>query len=737
MSVKKRVLTKEKKHNKSKKSKVSKKGSNSSDYVKKRSKNLAFNKSQKKHAVFKEQNYEKPTAEPASESEEDNEMSVASSDDSEEEYEKAPRIKKSVQVRNLLPIKNKKGLIYRSEIVKEESEDELPAIDSEKKEVKKKDLIQSYAMQQKVFKDLKRKVALLCTSIIEEPDNNMVALKELVSMIQNQTTQMVISEKKVLCLSLLHVFLDVLPGYRIRTQEETDTKVKLKKETRKLLGYEQTLLKCYKKYLDLLYDLVRDMKHKMSLNNISSTKQRVSYEVGLIAVRCLCELLSTRFSFNYFKNIANKLVPVAIDYDENISNMCCKAFEKLFRADKLGEASFSLVKQIIDVIKERKFNVPVCLLRTFLCLNLREARPEFEKVDMAKGRKEWRAMSRSQRKDKKKIKDLEAELKEAQAYECVDNVKKFHTATLNKIFWVFFHILKDGEKVSLIGPALEGLSKFAYLINLEFFDDLNAVVCGMMESGKLSDVDKLHGVYTLFTILAGQAESLHIDPLKIYCHMYQGLLNLSHSTDVEHFDLTLKCLEFNILRKKKKISFNRILAFIKRVCSVSLQTPVHGTLGLLCSVRNIMMNVKGADILLDSENSIGSGIFHPEMGDPEHCNAQSTALWELHLLKTHYHPAIKLYAQHLLHNCSNTGRSLLPDKLAKLTPIETLNRFSEIAVENRMDFLENTEEPPKKKFKIDNSIENTFVANDVKLELDADALHNIDFLQHVASETSQ
>ncbi|CAL1286395.1 unnamed protein product [Larinioides sclopetarius] len=736
MSVNKRVLAKEKKH-KFKKSKALGKGSKSSDYVKKHTKNHAFNKPRKKHAVVRRQPDEKPTEEYVSDSEEENEMSKASSDDSEEEYEKAPRIKKSVQVRNLLPVKNKKGLVYRSEVVKEESEDESPVAEGEMKEVKKKDLIQSYAIQQKVFKDLKRKVALLCTSIIEDPDNNMVALKELVSMLQNQTTQMVISEKKVLCLSLLHVFADVLPGYRIRTQEETDKKIKLKKETRKLLGYEQTLLKCYKKYLDLLYDLVRDMKHKMSLNNVSSTKQRVSYEVGLIAVRCLCELLSTRFSFNYFKNIANKLVPLAIDCDENISSMCCKAFEKLFRADKLGEASFSLVKQIIDVIKERKFNVPVCLLRTFLCLNLREARPEIEKVDMSKGRKQWRAMSRTQRKDKKKIKDLEAELREAQAYECVDNVKKFHTATLNKIFWVFFHILKDGEKISLIGPALEGLSKFAYLINLEFFDDLNAVVCGMMESGKLSDVDKLHGVYTLFTILAGQAESLHIDPHKIYCHMYQGLLNLSHSTDVEHFDLTLKCLEFNILRKKKKISFSRILAFIKRVCSVSLQTPVHGTLGLLCSVRNIMMNVKGADILLDSENSIGSGIFLPEMEDPEHCNAQSTALWELHLLKTHYHPAIKLYAQHLLHNCSNQGRSLLPDKLAKLTPIETLNRFSEIAVENKMDFLENTEEPPKKKFKVDNSTVNPSIEDDVELELDSDTLQNVDILQSIISLTSQ
>ncbi|GIX72474.1 nucleolar complex protein 3 homolog [Caerostris extrusa] len=721
MSVKKKIIAKGKKGKKP----------NSSNFVKKRqkTKTSSFKKHDKKQIIKEDQEVKAP-----SDVEENEGMSDISSDDCEEEYEKVPRLVKSIKVRNLLPVKTKEGLVYRSEVVKEESEDEEAPRTEDQKVERKKELVESYAIQQKCFRDLKRKVALLCTSIIEEPDNNMVALKELVSMLQNPSTQRLISEKKIISLSLLHVFLDVLPGYRIRNQEETDTKTKLKKETRKLLGYEQTLLKCYKKYIDILYDLIRDMKHKLSLKNISSIKQQASYKIGEVAVKCMCELLSKRFSFNYFKNIANKLVPLAIDCDENISGMCCKAFEKLFKADKLGEASFNLVKQIIDVIKERKFKIPPGLLRVFLSLNLREAKPEFEKVDMDKGRKQWRAMSRTQRKDKKKIKELEAELKEAQAYESVETVRKFHTSTLNKIFWVFFHILKDGNKISLIGPALEALSKFAYLINLEFFDDLNAVLCGMMESGKLSDVDKLHGVYTLFTILAGQAESLHIDPHKIYCHMYQGLLNLHNSTDVEHFELILKCLEFNILRKKKKIPSGRILAFIKRIATVSLQTPVHGTLGLLSSLKNIMTNVNGSDILLDTENSFGSGFYLPEMEDPEHCNAQSTALWELHLLKKHYNPGVKLYSHYIMNDCSNKGRFNLPDRLSKMTPLETLALFSDVAVKNKMDFLEDVEEPPKKKFKVDNSYIKLSYEEllSEELELNSDMLQSVNFIECIS-----
>ncbi|GFT96524.1 nucleolar complex protein 3 homolog [Nephila pilipes] len=715
MSVKNKILAK-----KSNKFKQSASTPEKSKFGKKVSKKFAIKKSRKKHEVKNQ-----PDEETVTDSDED--MSVDSSDDSEEDYEKVPRVKKSVQVRNLLPVKTKKGLVYRSQVLKEANEEEAPEAPVEQAENERKDLVHSFAMQQKCFKDLKCKVALLCTSIIEEPEHNMVALKELLSMLQNPTTPMIVSEKKILSISLLHVFLDVIPGYRIRNKEEQDPYVKLKKETKKLLAYEQTLLKCYKRYLELMYDIIRDMKHKMSQKNISSTKQRASYEMGVVAVKCMCDLLSTRSHFNFFKNIANKLVPLAIDGDEKVSEMCCVAFERLFEADKRGEASYNLVKQIADVIKLREFVAPVNLLRVFLKLNLREAKPEVQKIDMRKGRAQWRAMSRTQRRSKKRIKKLEAELLEAQAYENVENVKKFHTDTLNKIFWVYFHVLKDGKQLSLIGPAFEGLSNFAYLINLEFFDDLNAVMCSLMETGKLSEVDKLHGVYTLFTILAGQAESLHVDPHQMYCHMYQALLNLSYSTDIKHFELTLKCLEFNVLRKSKKISFGRILAFMKRIGTTSLHTPLHATLGLLSSLRKLVKSVQGADILLDSESCFGSGLFFPDIGDPEHCNAQSTALWELYLLKKHYNPAVKLYALHILQNCPIIGRSSLPDKLATLTPEETLQLFSDIAINNKIDFLEDNEEPPKKKFKSGYNSMQTCYENNTDLELDWEMLNNIDF----------
>lgn len=37
------------------------------------------------------------------------------------------------------------------------------------------------------------------------------------------------------------------------------------------------------------------------------------------------------------------------------------------------------------------------------------------------------------------------------------------------------------------------------------------------------------------------------------------------------------------------------------------------------------------DLLLDDESQ-GSGVYLPELEEPEFCNPHNTALWELHLL---------------------------------------------------------------------------------------------------------
>ncbi|CAG2056598.1 unnamed protein product, partial [Timema podura] len=98
-----------------------------------------------------------------------------------------------------------------------------------------------------------------------------------------------------------------------------------------------------------------------------------------------------------------------------------------------------------------------------------------------------------------------------------------------------------------------------------------------------------------------------------------------------HGDLliVLQTLDTVLIRRRKKISQQRVLAFTKRLATMSTQLLHNGALGCLALIKTVMQLNKSVDILLDPDSSIGQGIYFPELDEPEYCNANSTALWEL------------------------------------------------------------------------------------------------------------
>ncbi len=58
-------------------------------------------------------------------------------------------------------------------------------------------------------------------------------------------------------LSLMAVFRDIVPGYRIRPPTDADADAVLSKEVRALRDYEHALLKAYQGYLKILLQVTR------------------------------------------------------------------------------------------------------------------------------------------------------------------------------------------------------------------------------------------------------------------------------------------------------------------------------------------------------------------------------------------------------------------------------------------------------------------------------------------------
>ncbi|RVE59217.1 hypothetical protein OJAV_G00186480 [Oryzias javanicus] len=608
-------------------------------------------------------------------------------------YEKVPRKMaraEEKEVIHLLPIKDRRGVIPQSvEKVINQPEEEEEEEEEEEKEEEAEGATASCIeltaeerrrLREQKLNQKKKTIAGLGAAIISDPFSNMKRVKELRGMMMETDPSVAVSVRKLVMVSLMEIFKDIAPAYRIRPLTAAEKAVKVKKETQLLREFEEGLVSQYKFFLEDLEQVIKDWKQK---------KRKRSAAVGLhsyrglaqVAVRCLCELLVALPHFNFHNNIVVVLVPLMNEPARKVSELCCDAIRKLFQQDKVGGASLATVRVISGLVKSLNYNVRPELLRTLLSLRIKEVEVKKDLESTAPKKKfmtnkeRKKNLSRMQRKWKKAEEKLEKELLEAEASESKQQKIKLHTETLNIVFLVYFRILKKAQKSVLLPVVLEGLANFAHLINMEFFDDLLNVLQNLIQSGDLTNRESLHCVQTVFTILSGQGDVLNIDPLKFYSQVYKMLPHLNAGVQNDDVIIVLRCLDSMLIRRRKQVTLQRAMAFVKRLSMLSLHVLPNASVGILAMNRAIMQAFPKCDFLLDNEVQ-GSGFYLPEVGEPEHCNAQNTALWELHLLQRHYHSVVRRFAAHLTRGAPSEGSAALSADLSRRSPPELFEDYS-------------------------------------------------------------
>ncbi|XP_029383392.1 nucleolar complex protein 3 homolog isoform X2 [Echeneis naucrates] len=611
-------------------------------------------------------------------------------------YEKVPRKMartEEKEVIHLLPIKDKTGVIPQSveRVVKKQQENdkEEDAAADDPREVENEmeppgavQLTAEQMEQLRVEKIDQKKllIASLGSAVIADPIRNIKRMKELRGMLMESDPCVAVTVRKLVMVSLMEILKDIAPTYRIRPLTSAEKATKVKKETQQLREFEEGLVSQYKFYLEDLEQTIKDWKQK---------KKKRSQAVGFhsyhslaeVAIRCLCELLLALPHFNFHNNIIVVLVPLMNDTSKKVSDMCCDAFRKLFQQDKLGGASLATVRVISGLVKNLNYNVRPEVLRTLLSLRIKEVEMKKDieatapKKKFMNNKEKKKNLSRMQRKWKKAEEKLEKELLEAEASESKEKKIKLHTETLNIVFLIYFRILKKAQKSVLLPAVLEGLANFAHLINLEFFDDLLNVLQNLIQSGDLTNRESLHCIQTVFTILSGQGDVLNIDPLNFYSQLYRMLLQVHAGLPNDDIIIVLRCLDAMLIRRKKQVTLQRAMAFVKRLSTLSLHVLPNASVGLLAATRATIHAFPKCDFLLDNEVQ-GSGFYLPELDKPEHCNAQNTALWELHTLQRHYHPVVQQLAAHLCQGAPSEGVGALSVELSRRFPVELFGDYS-------------------------------------------------------------
>ncbi|OAD53274.1 Nucleolar complex protein 3 like protein [Eufriesea mexicana] len=586
----------------------------------------------------------------------------------EEKYENSmSKIKEKEgvkKVRMLLPTKTQNGVIEKR-LIEEIKDDENESDDKhdtedgdmeiesniynedDDKTKKPVSIIELLACRKEVLRSKRLKIGLLSSTLLETPETKCENFKTLLELMEDTNPEVYITVRKLATVSLLEVFKDLLPSYQIlQIQQEG---LKLKKETLALQNYEATLLRYYRRYLQKLEKMTNILRKKKG--DIRQIKKQ-ELELGKVAITCMCDLLTIHLYFNYSINIANFLIPFLDNKYEFI------------------------VRKLNQYIKLKAHSVHYEVLLVLLSLRIKDANLDKEKEEETKQKKLMShkqrilALSKRERKKNKKLEQVEKELLETKAEENKQSKQKLLTEITNIVFTIYFRILKQAPNSKILSICLEGLAKFAHCINLDFYQDLVTVINKLMDEGNLSLRDQLHCIQCVFTILSGQGSALNLDPYRFYAHLYKNLLNIHCGRTHLETEILIKILVQALIYRRKRITQNRLIAFIKRIATLTLQLQHNSALGILGLIRQTMQLGKTANILLDTDCTTGNGSYQAELEEPEYCNAQCSALWELAALQRHYHSIVQKMAKNIAWDVPPTGEGSLSPEIAKLSPEE-------------------------------------------------------------------
>ncbi|CAG8520607.1 9039_t:CDS:10 [Ambispora leptoticha] len=464
----------------------------------------------------------------------------------------------------------------------------------------------------------KEELANVAQSIIEDPEQNVGQLRKLREVSKDSN----VIVKKFAFLTQLAVYKDIIPGYRIRVLTEKEKSVKVSKEVKKLRYFEQNLLANYKAYLQSLQDAVKATEKRPNKKGTSAAQEDQD-DIGKIALQCMCTLLTSATHFNFRLNLMNAIIArMSTRKFTDMLAMCCDAIIEVYKNDESGEASLDAVKITTRMIKAQKYKVHELVINTFLHLRLRDelvsnnaasSSSDQQQPSMKKRKKEHQHISRKMRKLEKDRKVVEKEMKEAEAVVDREDKEKKQTETLKLVFATYFRILKHSNDSPLLSPVLEGLAKFAHLINDGGHLDDNEVI----DSRRVTTRRSLLCVITAFQLLSGQEQ-----------------------------ELLMKGFEFMFF-KRRQIPIDRSAAFLKRLSIACLNWSSKAVLECLNRMEKMIQKHPRLDALLTTEDRLTNGVYRAELDDPELCNPFATNLWELCLLEHHYDPKVRQAASHL------------------------------------------------------------------------------------------
>uniref|UniRef100_A0A0D9VG24 Nucleolar complex protein 3 homolog n=1 Tax=Leersia perrieri TaxID=77586 RepID=A0A0D9VG24_9ORYZ len=543
---------------------------------------------------------------------------------------------------------------------------------------------------EELFEKKKAQLAEIGMSMLEDPESNIRSLNDMLNICNDKDQKVV----KLGLTSLLAVFRDIIPSYRIRQLTEKELTVEVSKDVKKMRYYEYTLLRSYKAYLQKL---------------ISLEKQPNFYNV---AVRCMCTLLDTAPHFNFRESILASVARNLSSPDDAVRSLFVN------EGKHRGEATIEAVRLIADHVKLNDCHLHPDSIGVFLSLRFDE---DIGKDDSEeeKGRSKKKKQRQNQEvpkqlpvSDKKKAKqeliskareEVDAELRAVSFTLDAKERRRIQKETLSALFETYFRILKHTLSTSnsrgnainvstdgshpLLAPCLEGLGKFSHLIDLDFMGELIACLkklsghtdhhSQILHDNTLSVSERLQCCIVAYKVWRSNLEALNVDLQDFFVQLFN--LILEYRPDRDRGEVLADALK-TLLWEGKHQDMIRAAAFIKRLATFALSFGSAEALSALITLKHLLQKNSKCRNMLENDSGGGSmsclvAKYDPEAKDPYLSGALASVLWELSLLQKHYDSSVSSMASNIL-SMANLNPTQNPVPISIANPLEAYRDLS-------------------------------------------------------------
>ncbi|KAG5465484.1 hypothetical protein CUR178_00189 [Leishmania enriettii] len=263
------------------------------------------------------------------------------------------------------------------------------------------------------------------------------------------------------------ILCDVIPSYRISSTLESEDGggQRKQKEVYNVQKLEHEILTQYTHFLQLLRKLSRK----------SHPEQQ-----ALGSRLCAQLVKSSAPEFNH----ADTLLSLAIDFANcksvRVAQPCQTALAELLDGQKVSDTTEHIVGALLRIVRKRSYAMNPKLLN--LLLHVRVAMVDVHREDLAEEKAKNKRL-------KKEDKELARKLQKSKARRDRAEIAAKQTRIVHRIFVIYLRVIEASKTCSLVhqtkilAPTLEGLVKFAPLVNVELYQQLMEALKELVKGG--------------------------------------------------------------------------------------------------------------------------------------------------------------------------------------------------------------------------------------------------------------